>query len=104
MKEFDFDSVGKRMPYNVPEGFFEQTKAKARNVGAGKPFRSREVLYRVAVAVVAAVVVICGVAVWLDDFYSPKKQYQRLLAEVSSDVLWEYACEYDTDVSSENLY
>lgn len=36
-KEFDFNQVGKRMPYTVPEGFFEQLEAQTRErVEAGK--------------------------------------------------------------------
>ena len=27
MKQFDFEQVGKRMPYNVPDGFFDKFEA-----------------------------------------------------------------------------
>ena len=33
-KEFDFNEIGKRMPYRVPETFFEDVQAKKKNAFA----------------------------------------------------------------------
>ena len=30
-KEFDFDDIGKKTPYRVPEGFFDEMHRKLRN-------------------------------------------------------------------------
>lgn len=102
MKEFDFDSVGKRLPYNVPEGFFEGAKSKARAIGTKRERVGISLFYQIAVAA-AVVLAICGAAICLEEFNSPESKYERMLADVSSDVLWEYACEYDT-TDGEYLY
>ncbi len=36
-KEFDFNSIGKRTPYRVPDGFFDQLEADVMNVVAQEP-------------------------------------------------------------------
>jgi hypothetical protein len=103
MKEFDFKSVGKRMPYNVPEGFFDVAKEQAKCVALAGAGAKRPAIYKYAVAV-AAVVMACGVVLWLDDYLSPQRQYDRLLAEVSTEVLWDYTCEYSIDNESDIFY
>lgn len=100
MREFDFDNVGKRMPYRLPEGFVEGAKSRAKAASVGAP-TSRKMPLVVRLAIAASVVVaICSAAMWLGDFYSPEKRYDRLLSDLSSDVLWEFACEYDTDLET----
>lgn len=104
MKEFDFKSVGKRMPYSLPEGFLEKAKREALAAAAERNrTHSRPVLYRVAIAA-AVVLAVCGAAVWFEDFNSPESRYERMLADLSSEVLWEYACEYDSVAESEYIY
>lgn len=100
MKEFDFNNVGKRMPYRVPEGFFEQAKQRAKSIGeAGGSMRSNMGRMVARVAVAAAVgLAVCGTALWLEDFASPESRYERMLAEVSTDVLWEYSYDYDAEI------
>ena len=99
MREFDFDSVGKRMPYSAPEGFIPKAKSRATMALSeiGAPRHSVwSVVGRVAVAASVAVAV-CGVAIWIERYSSPERQYDRLLAKLSSDVLWEYECECEAD-------
>ena len=31
-KEFDFDDIGKKTPYRVPEGFFDEMQRNVRNI------------------------------------------------------------------------
>ena len=103
MKEFDFDSVGKRMPYALPEGFFEQAKREAVTIATRGEQQRRPLFFKVAIAA-AVVLAVCGAAVWFENFNSPENRYERMLAELSSEVLWEYACEYDTIADGEYLY
>ena len=44
--QFDFDNIGKRMPYSVPEGFFDDMKRQilARNLSQSHPRRHRYLL------------------------------------------------------------
>ena len=101
MKDFDFSNVGKRLPYSVPEEFFSQAKAQAKaNVTCTKrAIGYGPIIYKVALAA-ATLLAICGAAVWLEVYTSPENQYERLLSEVSSDMLWEYVSEYDTDIEN----
>ena len=34
---FDFDKIGKRMPYTVPDGFFDELERSVRSGIAAKP-------------------------------------------------------------------
>ena len=61
-KEFDFADVGKRLPYSVPEGFFEQTAQRV--VAAVEKERKRKLAYRLytpAVSVAVAASIALGV-------------------------------------------
>ena len=105
MREFDFDNIGKRMPYSLPEGFIEEAKSRAKAASMSpKSSTKMPIVARLAIAA-SVVVAVCGAAMWLGDFYSPEKRYDRLLANLSSDVLWEFACEYDVDadIAAENF-
>ena len=104
MKEFDFNSVGKRMPYSVPEEFFEVAKAQAKDRAIRGSRVFRPIIYKVAIAAVAAVLAVCGATVCFELYNSPDRQYERLLAEISTDVLWDYACEYNIDIDNEDIY
>lgn len=99
MKEFDFNSVGKRLPYSVPEGFFAQAKVQAKSASVKRVVGHNTIIYKVALAA-ATLLAICGAAVWFEAYNSPENQYKRLLSEVSSDMLWEYVSEYDTDIEN----
>ena len=60
-KEFDFNEVGKRMPFRTPEGFFERMQAETlRRVAEEK---RKKKLYRLKVGVsvaLAMAAMICG--------------------------------------------
>ena len=34
-KEFDFDDIGKKIPYRVPEGFFDEMQRNVRKLTYG---------------------------------------------------------------------
>ena len=63
-KQFDFEQVGKRMPYNVPDGFFDQLEQNvmaeitADNTATEKPkvkARTVKMTFRILLAATAAV-------------------------------------------------
>ena len=62
-KDFDFDKIGKRMPYTVPDGFFE--KLEDRIAREAKPRKNRGVTIALssiaAAACVASAVMISGI-------------------------------------------
>ena len=106
MKEFDFDSVGKRLPYATPEGFFERAKMQAKSLDAGAQGLHRRRTFIVTRVEIAAAVVlaVCGAAWWAWDYNSLENRYERMLAECSTDVLWEFAYEYDSDSDKTYFY
>ena len=60
-KEFDFNEVGKRMPFRTPDGFFERMQAETLKRVAEE--KRKKKLYRLKVGVSAALVMaamICG--------------------------------------------
>jgi hypothetical protein len=60
-KEFDFNEVGKRMPFRTPEGFFERMQAETLKRVAEE--KRKKKLYRLKVGVSAALAMaamICG--------------------------------------------
>ena len=63
-KQFNFEQVGKRMPYNVPDGFFEQleqnvmVEVTAGNIATEKPkqkARTVKMTFRILLTAAAAV-------------------------------------------------
>ncbi len=61
-KDFDFNEVGKRMPFRTPEGFFE--KMQAETMVRIKAEKRRKKLYRLNIgitAVLSAAAIWCGV-------------------------------------------
>ena len=60
-KEFDFNEVGKRMPFRTPEGFFERMQAETLKRVAEE--KRKKKLYRLKVGVsvaLAMAAMICG--------------------------------------------
>ena len=61
-KDFDFNEVGKRMPFRTPEGYFE--KMQAETMVRIKAEKRRKKLYRLKIgitAVLSAAAIWCGV-------------------------------------------
>lgn len=82
-KQFDFDQIGKKVPYRVPEGFFEemQREVLARTV----PPRRRRPYWRIVSALLGAAAVVAAV-VFIPRSY-PEQQEAPLTAshKVESD-------------------
>lgn len=92
MKQFDFEQVGKRMPYNVPDGFFDKLEAdvmqkvhqECRQPEGQKKFL--RISLRVAIAVAAAVTLFLVVQPMLtkntgDDFEAEELAFNNLSTE-----------------------
>ena len=58
-KDFDFNEVGKRMPFRTPEGFFE--KMQAETMVRIKAEKRRKKLYRLKIGITA---VLSAAAIW----------------------------------------
>ena len=60
-KDFDFDEIGKRMPYRTPEGFFENAKADILKRADEEKKRLRLYRLRWGVSIALAVAaMVCG--------------------------------------------
>ena len=107
MKEFDFENVGKRMPYSVPEGFFEEAKRRAGEIAIsaqGGVHRGFAPIFgRVAIAATVALA-LCGAAWWTVDYNSLERRHERLLADISTDLLMELVSEYDPTADESEYY
>lgn len=100
MKQFDFEQVGKRMPYNVPDGFFDKFEADVMKDVRGQKDDVREgvnrnkamrIALRAAIAVAAALALFFVVRATLlqsepvlasaDDFESVELAFNNLSTE-----------------------
>ena len=101
MKEFDFEQVGKRMPYSVPDGFFDKIEADVMqevSKGAAQPKSRKQVLriaLRAAMAAAAAVALFFVVQALLpksspDDFEPVELAFNNLSMEDQDYLLQVY--------------
>lgn len=86
---FDFDKVGKRMPYTVPDGFFTDMEDKLweqlKEQPAAKPAKRRSAM-RIVMAAMAMAAAIVGVVFMLNR--SQQVEYsdvEQAFAELSTD-------------------
>ena len=96
MKGFDFNEVGKRLPYSVPEGFFDEARRNAKAVGM-KPqaSRTKAVLYwSFAAATVAVLLVSSIVGMFSDKDKVLMYRYETLLAKASTEEVVDIAAGY----------
>lgn len=108
MKDFDFDNIGKRMPYHVPEGFFDEAKRRAITVCDENAVAGRTVILRRTAAIISAAAVLVGAAIvgirLLDARHTavdPEQYYVSLLSEVSDDTLEDLAGNYMEEISTD---
>lgn len=69
---FDFDNIGRRMPYSVPEGFFDDMERQilARNLSQSHPRRHRSMTLRRSIAGLLTAAVVTGVVVIIGGKWS----------------------------------
>ena len=96
-KDFNFDQIGNKMPYNVPEGFFDQlednvmAEIKAEKLEIQQPKKKPNAIrmtFRVVLSAAAAFALFFVVTknnprIWrkADSFYSVELAYDNLSAE-----------------------
>ena len=62
-QNFDFNSVGKKMPYTVPDGFFDQLEENVMNEVKAQPARKKATVLRMAIR--AAIAIAACIALFL---------------------------------------
>ena len=101
MKQFDFEQVGKRMPYSVPDGFFDKLEAdvmqKVNETPAAPNGRKRalRIALRAAMAVAASAVLFFALKTTLPknesvDFESVELAFNNLSTEDQEYLLLVY--------------
>ena len=59
-REFDFDDIGKRMPYKTPESFFEDNRRRILKHTCGEERRVKNRLHIIIPTVLAAAALLAG--------------------------------------------
>lgn len=98
MKEFDFNEVGRRMPYSVPEGFFEKAKHTATDAAAAKRPSGAKRIVRWSLATAAAITL--AVSSFIGVYAGRNKlalQYGQLLAQADIETVEDMAAGYAAD-------
>lgn len=74
-KEFDFDRMGKRMPYKTPEGFFDEMEANIwKEVQSELPQTHKRKPYRLRILAGAMAVAASIALLLVFSPFSPEKQ------------------------------
>ena len=96
MKQFDFDTIGKQMPYSVPDGFFDKLEENVmQEVSKEKSRKSLRIALRAIVAVAAAVAMFFVVQPMIvedsaDDFESVELAFNNLSVDDQNYLLQVY--------------
>jgi hypothetical protein len=102
-EEFDFEKIGKQMPYKVPSDFFEniteQTLSEAEDRVAAKPVKNISLLWSLSVAASVALLLIAGYFI-----YTVNLKEDKLIAESNNntDQVTQIPDESDTSFAPEN--
>ena len=102
-KDFDFDGIGKQMPYRIPEGFFERMQKET--LCRAEAEKRRKKFYRLKVgiaAVLGTAAVWCGVAFFSQTPYDVDSHtdISEWMAETDFD---DPLCIYLQQLSDEEL-
>ena len=103
MKEFDFTQAGKKMPYTVPDGFFDEAKRQALETAARTRQQRRPVFASVTVRRIAVAASIAAIAAgaWFglrpaeESTDSLMARYEQLLATIDIEEAEDLAMFYD---------
>lgn len=98
MKDFEFNDVGKRLPYSVSEDFFDNARRNAKAVGM-KPARSMNHLLHVSL--VTATVAVFAICTFIGVYANKKRtlmfRYEQLLERATDEELADLASGYAAD-------
>ena len=83
-KEFDFEDIGKQVPYRVPEGFFDEMQKNVME-RTRQPAKRRKLMLRLSPVILAAAAVLSAI-VFLPRHYEPARveHISQATAESSS--------------------
>jgi len=116
-QNYDFNSVGKKMPYTVPDGFFDQLEEQVMNEVKAEPAKVKKPMKAVRIAIRTLLAVAACVALFLvvkkalpqgddtitDDFTSVELAFNNLSTEDQDYLLEVYQEEaeliYDNDLN-----
>lgn len=101
--EFDFDKVGKRMPFRTPEGFFEKMQEETMRRIAEEKRRKKLLKLRIGFgAVLSAAAMLCGVVFFTHTSNADMEQLpsNELLVEAECN---DPFCLYLQQLSDEDL-
>ena len=105
MEQFDFNDVGKRMPYQVPDGFFSSMEEKIMQQVADVPLEDApahgkshfNILWRTLISTAAVAAIVIGLWVVLQpkdsaaaDFAAVEKAFDQLSPEDQAFLLQVY--------------
>ena len=97
MKEFNFSEVGKRMPYEVPEGFFNEARRKASEI-AVEHRTGANVWVRRSMTTAAAIAL---VSASLFGVYASKNKltikFEQFISQAEDETLEDMAAGYAAD-------
>lgn len=105
MKEFDFKDVGKRMPYSVPEGFFDEARRTAAEIAVERR-TGANVWVRRSLTTAAAIALITASFVGV---YATRNKltikFDQFITQAADETLEEMAAGYAADFEeiTENL-
>lgn len=115
MKEdIDLEKFGRRMPYTIPEGFFEQTEVRMkiavadsgkRKIIAGNTSKHRKLIYKILAAMTAvALLMIIIRAFWpaTENSESDNKQMELAFNQTNMDVNFEQVEQAFNQLSEED--
>ena len=116
-QNYDFNSVGKKMPYTVPDGFFDQLEEQVMNEVKAEPAKEKKPMKAVRIAIRTLLAVAACVALFLivkkalpqrndaaiDDFTNVELAFNNLSTEDQDYLLEVYQEEeeliYDNDLN-----
>lgn len=102
-KGFEFENVGKRMPYDVPEGFMDEAKRQACELAARQPEKKASFVmtYMRPMVAAASIAILAGIGLWAafrpDESQRLMNRYENLLAAADYDTAAEFANYGDAD-------
>lgn len=105
-KEFDFEKIGKQMPYRTPDGFFENMRHRVMEQASdGKRHKSKSHLKLIMATALAAAAMLLGVIFFPFTQQETEKLSSNSLI-VSTDLDYSYSDvmdQYIEDMSDEEL-
>ncbi|MBP5412528.1 MAG: hypothetical protein J6Y47_04635 [Bacteroidales bacterium] len=104
MNNEDFNSIGKQMPYHVPNGYFEQAVRNAQAIAKRKIKHQRTWLLGLTIGLSSAMAIALIAFICNMDLFSPQppmEQYQNYIAQMSEDDLANVCAEVEY---MENMY